>query len=350
MPAIISGGTSTADDIRATVSFRVMNRATATPGVEFALIAETGPLEAQALLLVESLRCYGGRHAEGKVTVASPRPARRPSGRTIRALRRLDAEYLPLEIAGACPDYPTSWRVHSLAVLERRPGPAVLVQLDSDAVFLGDVGELCAEAPASARPVDVKGMGSTGPGDDYEPYWVALCELAGVDVDALPFARATVDGARVRATHNGGFVAARRESGLFTLAEELFRRSVEANLRPHGGRGLNVKSGVGDVGRAGSEWWGSAQAVVAVAAAALGFEIGPLGDGVNVPMHSWDPLEPKPMPVVHAHYHWLLSDPVPSPNPMLDGRATFATPEARDWLAARVPLAVNGQRRWWRRG
>jgi hypothetical protein len=325
--------------------------AAATPEVEFALIAETGPLEAQALLLVESLRRYGGRHARAKVTVVSPRPARRPSVQTVRALRRLDAEYLPLEIDGPCPDYPTSWRVHSLATLERRPGPAVLVQLDSDAVFLGDVGPLCADAPASARPVDVKGMGSTGPGDDYEAYWVALCELAGVDVDALPFVRATVDGARVRATHNGGFVAARRGCGLFALAEELFRRSVDAGLRPHAGRGLNVKAGVGDVGPTGSEWWGSAQAVVAVAAAALGFAIGPLDAGVNVPMHSWDPLEPKPVPVLHAHYHWLLSDPVPAPNPMLDGRATFATPDARSWLAARVPLTVlDGRRRLWRRG
>jgi hypothetical protein len=260
----------------------------------------------------------------------------------VRALRRLGASYVTLDVDGACPDYPTSWRVHALAELERRDGPAVLVQLDSDAVVLGDLGPLCATATAmaQARPVDVKGMGSTGPGDRYEPYWEALCALAGVGVDALPWVRSTVDGARVRATHNGGFVAARRASGLFGAAEDLFRRSVAADLRPHAGLGLNVVAGVGEVGEAGSEWWGSGQAVVSVAAAALGFEIAPLPAGVNVPMHSWAPLEPKPERVLHAHYHWLLAGPPAEGNPMLDPLVLGA--EAVAWLRPRTPLRAAG--------
>ncbi len=143
--------------------------------------------------------------------------------------------------------------------------------------------------------------------------------------------RATVDGARVRATHNGGFVAAHRSRGLFTCADDLFRRSVAADLRPHVGSGLNVVAGAGEVGVAGSEWWGSAQAVVSVAAASLGFEIGPLPTGVNVPMHCWDMLRPKPETVLHAHYHWLLGDPLPDPNPML-GAGLACSDEAVAWL------------------
>ena len=53
----------------------------------------------------------------------------------------------------------------------------MLVQLDSDTLFLGDLRPPC--------------FGST------------------------------VDDARARATHDGGFVAARRSSGLFARAEEL---------------------------------------------------------------------------------------------------------------------------------
>jgi hypothetical protein len=161
--------------------------AAASPEVEFALVVEDGPLEAQALLLVDSLRRFGGRHVGATVTVASPRPSRRPSRTTIRALRRLGAEYLALNLSGACPAYPTSWRVHAMAALECRPGPAVIVQLDSDTLFLGDVGPLCIETQASARAVDVKGMGTSGPGDAFEPYWSALCRLAGIDLEALPF-------------------------------------------------------------------------------------------------------------------------------------------------------------------
>lgn len=322
--------------------------AATSAGAEFALIVEAGPLEAQAVLLVESLRRFGGSHAGAAVTAVSPRPQRRPSRATVRALRGLGAEYVAFEADGACPVYPTSWRVHSLAMLERRPGPEVLVQLDSDTLFLGDVGPLCADAPAVARPVDVKGMGSTGPGDPYEPYWEALCALAGIGVDALPFVRSTVDGVRVRATHNGGFVAARRDAGLFGLADALFRRSVAADLRPHAGTGLNVIAGVGEVGPAGSEWWGSAQSVVSVAAAALRFRIGPVAPGVNVPMHSWDALDPPPSRVLHAHYHWLLADPLPDRSPLLDGRAGLDA-DATAWLRARVPLAGGEPRRRRRR-
>jgi hypothetical protein len=313
------------------------------PDVEFALVAEAGPLEAQALLLVESLRRFGGRYADAPVTVASPRPSRRPARTTIRALRRLGAHYRALDVTGCCPAYPTSWRVHALAEVERMPGPGVLVQLDSDSLFAGDIGRLCVETQADARPVDVKGMGTTGPGDPYQPYWIALCELAGITLDRLPFVTTTVDGTRVRATHNGGFVAARRASGLFGRAEELFRRSVEADLRPHAGTGLNVVAGTGEVGPAGSEWWGSGQAVMSVAAATLGFEIGPLDERINVPVHSWHELQRKPERVLHVHYHWLLDASHAAPNPLLDGNVPLGDGVAA-WLRSRTPLALPRRR------
>jgi hypothetical protein len=307
------------------------------PEVEFALLAEAGPLEAQAVLLVESLRRFGGRHAGATVTVASPRPSRRPARATIRALEQLGAEYLALDVAGECAAYVTSWRVHTLAHLERRPGPAVLVQLDSDTLFLGDVGALCVETDASARPIDVKGMGTTGPGDRFESYWSELCRLGGVELETLPFVVTTVDGATVRASHNGGFVAARRTSGLFECADELFRRTVAADLRPHAGSGLNIRAGTGEVGTDGSEWWGSAQAATSVAAASLGIDIGPLDDRVNVPVHLWDQLRVKPEPVIHAHYHHLLESPLPQPNALLDGSVVLES-DAQVWLQARIPL------------
>jgi hypothetical protein len=314
-----------------------------SPKVEFALLVEGGPLEAQALLLVESLRRFGGHHARATVTVASPRRSRRPSRTTIRALRRLGAEYLALDLSGACPAYPTSWRVHAMATLECRPGPEVIVQLDSDTLFLGDVGPLCVDAQASARPVDVKGMGTTGPGDAFEPYWSALCRLAGIDLETLPFVTATVDGTPVRATHNGGFVAARRTTGLFALADEFFRRSVDADLRPHAGSRLNVVAGTGEVGVAGSEWWGSSQAAASVAAASLGITIVPLDECINVPVHLWDRLPRKPKSVIHAHYHWMLGAPLSRPNPLLDGSVALADDVAA-WLQSRVPLQDGARR------
>ena len=305
------------------------------------LLVEAGALEAQAVLLVGSLRRFGGRHAAAAVTVVSPRASRRPAPETVEALEQLGAEYLALDIEGACPVYPTSWRVHALAMLERRAGPDLLVQLDSDTVFLGDFALLGDGDEASARPVDVKGMGSTGPGDDFEPYWSALCALGGVGVDALPFVETTVNGLSVRATHNGGFVVARRDAGLFARTDELFRLSVQADLRPHAGRGFAVVAGAGVVGAAGSEWWGSAQAATSVAAASLGFDIAPLDLRVNVPMHMWKRLEHKPEPLLHAHYHGILAAGSTALNPLLDGSAGLDD-DVTAWLRARLPLAPAG--------
>lgn len=311
------------------------------PAVEFALIAEAGPLEAQALLLVEGLRRFGGGHCNARVTVVSPRAACRPSRATQRVLGRLGADYVELDVVGACPAYPTSWRIHAMAELERRPGPEVLVQLDSDTLFIGDVGPLCADAPASARPVDVKGMGTTGEGDRHEAYWAALCRLGGVDIAALGFVTTTVDDVRIRATHNAGFLAARRELGLFERADALFRDSAAADLRPHAGSAMNVVASVGEVGLAGSEWWGSGQAAMSVAAAGLGIIIGPLDVGVNVPVHMWSGLQPKPRRMLHIHYHGLLGA-LPGPNALLDGEVCLPGDVAA-WLKPRVPL---GAARW----
>jgi hypothetical protein len=255
----------------------------------------------------------------------------------------MGAEYLALDLVGCCPEYPTSWRVHALAEVESRAGPEVIVQLDSDTLFLGDIGPVCTEADACARPVDVKGMGTAGPDDEFEPYWSALCALAGIEPDALPFVRATVDGSWIRATYNGGFVAARRARGLFAEADALFRRSAAAGLRPHAGSGLNILAGTGEVGVAGSEWWGSSQAVLSVMAARLGIAVAPLPDGINVPMHMWDDLDPKPASVIHAHYHWLFDGHPSKPNPMLDDGVPLPG-DAAAWLRRRVPLRPRATR------
>src|SRR6185369_17577113 len=96
---------------------------TTQDGVEFVFIAEAGILEAQAVLLCESIRRFAGNHASAPITVVSPRSRRSPSQSAQRKLTQLGAEYLPLEIDSCCPDYGTSYRVHSLAAIERRPGP-----------------------------------------------------------------------------------------------------------------------------------------------------------------------------------------------------------------------------------
>src|SRR3982074_3770036 len=89
--------------------------------VEFVVNAESGILEAQALLLCESIRRFAGRYAGSTITVVSPRPDRRPSASSVRAFAALRAEFRELDIEVRCPDYGPSYKVLALADAERRP-------------------------------------------------------------------------------------------------------------------------------------------------------------------------------------------------------------------------------------
>lgn len=91
-----------------------------TRAVQFVAIAESGPLEAQALMLCESIRLFGGRYANASITLVSPRASRRPTAFGILEMEKLRVDYLPLKLDSPCPEYGTSFRVMAASVVEQR--------------------------------------------------------------------------------------------------------------------------------------------------------------------------------------------------------------------------------------
>jgi hypothetical protein len=307
--------------------------------IEFFLIAESGILEAQALLLCASIRKYAGACSSAAITVASPRPDRRPSPATVRALNMLGAEYLALDMASPCPMYGPSFKVLVAGHIARRPGPPVVVQLDSDTLFLGEPDFSLPDADAAARPVGVKGMCTAGEGDPFDPYWRELCRLCEVDYGGIPFVVSTVDRQRVRASYNGGLVAARRASGIFQRTELFFRRLAAAGLKPHASFSLQTGTGVVD-GVAG-QYWGTSQAALSLAATATGHRVRILPPSYNVPFHMLS--RGGDLVPVHVHYHHWLSQPrAVSDNPLLDGRVPLPE-ETVAWLRERLPLKAAAE-------
>jgi hypothetical protein len=304
--------------------------------VEFVLIAEAGILEAQAVLLTESIRAFAGALARAAITVVSPRPQRRPSSATLRALERLEAEYLPLTIDSCAPDYGTSYRVHSAALVERRAGPAVIVQLDSDLVFVREADPALFDCDAAARPVDVKGMCTTGPDDPFDPYWRRLCALADVDYERLPVIRTTVDQRDVRASYNGGFLVARRALGLFNRTEAIFRRLVAESLYSWTADGPLMRTGTGFLKGAQTAYWGTSQAAFSLAAVAGNHAVRLLPATYNFPLHSLNEIRDIPRPLVNLHYHWLFAD-ADAGEQAADAR--LGLPQSvTEWLRAKLPL------------
>src|ERR1700682_125814 len=104
---------------------------------EFFLIAERGILEPQAVLLCKSIRRFAGAYAKSPISVVSPRRNTRPCRTTVNQLASLDVDYVELDLPSPCPAYGTSFKLLAAAHMENRGKAPVLVQLDSDTLFVG---------------------------------------------------------------------------------------------------------------------------------------------------------------------------------------------------------------------
>lgn len=307
----------------------------------FVLCIENNAIRAQALLLCESIRRFGGRHASAPILAVSPRPGLGITGETLERLDRLDVEYVEEPLNRVCPEYGSANRVFAAAWAEKHALSKWIVVLDSDTVFLGEP-ELPAGMDVAVRPVDVKGSATEGPGDPFEDYWRGLAALQGLSLDCLPFIHTTVCNSRIRASYNGGLVVVRRENGILGAWAELFSRSVAAGLKPWRGSTLDIRASTGFVGREASEYWGSNQAAAALAIWSRTGRVVHYPDTYNVPLHliaAFPELmaRVRRSPLVHVHYHWLFED--PHHRAALDTlRDLGALPDRLEWLAARLPL------------
>jgi hypothetical protein len=315
-----------------------------TGDATFVLCIENNAIRAQALLLCESIRTFGGRHRDAPIVAVSPRPGLGIDAGTRRQLDSLSVAYVEEPLNRMCPEYGSANRVFAAAWAEPRARTPWVVVLDSDTVVLDDI-DLPAGADAAVRPVDTKGSATEGPGDAFEPYWEQLAALQRVPLSRMPFVHTTVSGHRVRASYNGGLVAVRREAALLHAWADLFSRSLEAGLKPWRGSGLNVHASTGPVGEDASEYWGSNQAAAALAIWSTTTRVALFSAAYNVPLHlliddaaaqAW----PRSGSIAHVHYHWLFAE-------HDCGRALArlgdlgAPPDRVDWLRARLPLTLH---------
>jgi hypothetical protein len=309
--------------------------------VEFVLIAEGGLLEKQAILLCRSIRQFGGVLSSSAITVVSPRKGRRPSCAALREIDRLCVEFVALDIDAPCPEYGPSFKVHALAHVERRSGPPIVVQVDSDSLFVAEPTCFLRIGGAAARPVDVKGMCTAGSLDTFDQYWRAACDLFHVDYDRVPLVRTTVDRVLVRASYNGGLFAVRRASGIFGQTEEFFQILVQTNHKPWNLPGFNIRSGSGTVSEIGSAFWGTSQMALSLAAVKREITVEILSQTYNFPLHFLDDVVPEVgAPLIHIHYHWLASGGTGETSAMLDARLPLAA-GVREWLRSQLPLRAD---------
>jgi len=306
-------------------------------GVEFVFIAESGTLEKQSLLLCESIRRFGGRYADADIKILQPRRERTISKEGREQFHALRAEIMDLPVVSPCPEYGTGYRVMVCAVYEKYSQADCLVFLDSDSVILAEPDLELKGADVAARPVDIKGMCTTGEGDPNDVYWRELCGVCGVDYEQIPEVTTTVDRVRIKASYNGGLTVVKPQRGLFQKTADFFLRSIRENLAPWPDVRTAFPTGHGMVSAVGGRLWGSSQACMSLAITALGLSLRVLPPSLNFPLHSYVELLPtiangEYPHISHVHYHHLFRG-NHCDNPMFAGKLDVPK-EAIAWLRA----------------
>ena len=218
----------------------------------FVVCVERGALESQALLLVRSLRRFGGRFREAPVHAFSPRSGREPRAATVARLEELGVFHHPRPLNQDFRGYVYANKILACARAEDLLAEDLLVFLDTDTLFTGEPGDL--DLPAgidfAALPVANARMASQGPGDRNEAYWRGVYRLCGVNGE--PFVRAVIDERRIRAYFNSGLVAVRRGAGLFGRWRDDFLRLMQAGHTdgPPGLAGMDEVALAATLGRA----------------------------------------------------------------------------------------------------
>jgi hypothetical protein len=286
----------------------------------FLFCVEHGRLESEAIMLVESLRAWGGSCAQAPVYAFAPRPGFRPEPATLEQLEALDVRLIDEPLVDRFADEPTYNKVAVSAWAERELDHETLVFTDTDCVFLGEPAELVGgDWAAALRPVDRRIAGSRGKGKN-EPYWRKM--YAELEVEGQPFVRTTVGQMEIRAYWNSGLVAARRSAGLFGAWERALNRLHDADLVfdkwPHFMDQLSLAAVTADVHD----------------------RVRILSDAYNYPLRHRASLTPEAVELdlpdlVHVHYRlWLhMPDALARVNPPFDPAS-----DRYAWLAERLPL------------
>lgn len=192
-----------------------MNYFPINPSTTFVFGIESGYFEAQTLLAVECLRKFGGRFADAPVLAITPRLGPSLTSHTLQRLDELNVIHIKRDMK-----HPDSWYCYmnkALAIMlaEEYAITEQIIWMDSDTLIVKEPELLWLEPEIDFAICSTdKNVGTGGPGDPNELYWLALCKHFCIDIDRLPWIETEFMRERVRFRLHSGIYAFRRGSGL----------------------------------------------------------------------------------------------------------------------------------------
>ncbi|MDZ3990952.1 hypothetical protein [Pseudomonas sp. Teo4] len=198
----------------------------------FVCCVEYGRLEQQTLLMIESLRTFGGDLSSSRLLAVKGRrgPALMPS--TLRAFDRLNVEFVEAKEG----ENPHPWlnytnKVVAVKTAERMANTDTVAWLDSDIFVLGGMSHLLLndnEDFTARREWLPPAMFKSDA--HFEPYWRDVCQLLGTSLKDMPWL--ATDGRREEqlAYFNSGLFSWRRGSGFADAYQSAFSTLLRSKL------------------------------------------------------------------------------------------------------------------------
>jgi hypothetical protein len=192
---------------------------------------EAGPMEAQTLRMIESLRKWGGAMAQVPVVAVTPRFGPRLQRATLKRYEALNVIYTRQRSGSSYAWYNFLNKPASFLAAERLVNVDTMIWLDADVLIVSEPSDLVLRAGEdfTACPTE-KNIATTGPDDPYHPFWEAMCAAGGIKVDDLPWVTDCRENRQIRAYFNCGIIGYRPASGFAQAYMDACHHMLEAKV------------------------------------------------------------------------------------------------------------------------
>lgn len=191
---------------------------------------EAGPIEAQVLMLAESLRAFGGTFAKTDFVAVKPRRGPSISAATLKGFKRLQVEFVDERMNVELDWWNNANKSCVMSQLETRVSTPNITWMDGDMAVLQPLDDL-APAPGS-QFVCRAGEGYLGSDgvDKNAPYWRKLCELIGIDFDRFPEITSFPERRRIRAYWQTGIYTYATATRLGAAHYDTIKQLLSSNI------------------------------------------------------------------------------------------------------------------------
>lgn len=196
--------------------------------ITFASLAIAPDWEKEAVLLIESLREFGGKYANSPAAIF--RLKQKPlANKTLKKLEALGADTIQFEMDPASLNFPLAVVVHGAAAAERhlQGSSDMLVWLLPDTIILNQPTSfvLSSDHKLGYRPVHHQNIGSSY-NHPVDSFWQQVYQHCSVPQEHI-FHMETCYHEPVRPYFNAGILVSRPEDGLMSDWLETFQRTIQ---------------------------------------------------------------------------------------------------------------------------